>query len=156
MKKDVIVYSTEMYEVGKITKRSAIYLVKKKRAKQICDKEIVLFMSLSQKRKIKSRVFNRDNNICYICGDKIDKRNLTIDHVIPKSRLGLDNDDNFKCCCKRCNSNKNNMTIHEYLYFIKNNRNKYSYISNNQLEKLEVFYGKEEVCLSSQSYDIQH
>jgi CRISPR/Cas system Type II protein with McrA/HNH and RuvC-like nuclease domain len=58
----------------------------------------------------RKRIFKRDNYECCYCGSK---RNLTIDHVIPKSRGGSNYWDNLVTSCGRCNSNKDNMTPEE-------------------------------------------
>jgi len=52
-------------------------------------------------------VMKRDNYCCQYCGVKItDKKNLTIDHIVPKCNLGKTNFDNCVCCCRSCNNNK--------------------------------------------------
>jgi len=58
----------------------------------------------------RKRIFKRDNYECCYCGSK---RNLTIDHVVPKSRGGSNYWDNLVTSCGRCNSNKDNMTPEE-------------------------------------------
>lgn len=58
----------------------------------------------------RKRIFKRDNYECCYCGSK---RNLTVDHVIPKSRGGSNYWDNLVTSCGRCNSNKDNMTPEE-------------------------------------------
>lgn len=58
----------------------------------------------------RKRIFKRDNYECCYCGSK---RNLTIDHIIPKSRGGSNHWDNLVTSCSRCNSNKDNMTPEE-------------------------------------------
>ena len=45
----------------------------------------------------------------------------------------------MRCCCEKCNNDKGNMTISEYVEYIKHNRNKYQYISDNRLLYLENF-----------------
>jgi len=52
-------------------------------------------------------VMKRDNYCCQYCGVKItDKKNLTIDHIVPKCSFGKTNFDNCVCCCRSCNNNK--------------------------------------------------
>lgn len=55
-------------------------------------------------------VFKRDGNRCQYCGAY---DNLTLDHVIPKSRGGKTNWDNLATACKRCNSRKGDHTPEE-------------------------------------------
>jgi CRISPR/Cas system Type II protein with McrA/HNH and RuvC-like nuclease domain len=56
------------------------------------------------------RVFRRDNNECVYCGSK---KELTIDHVIPRSKGGKNTWDNLVTCCQNCNLKKGNKTPDE-------------------------------------------
>ena len=56
------------------------------------------------------RVFKRDNNECVYCGSK---KELTIDHVIPRSRGGKNTWDNLVTCCSKCNLKKGDKTPDE-------------------------------------------
>ncbi|MFC2131451.1 HNH endonuclease [Bacteroidota bacterium] len=53
----------------------------------------------------------RDNSHCQYCGKKT--KELTIDHVIPKSRGGDDSWENLVSACKKCNNKKANRTPEE-------------------------------------------
>ena len=55
-------------------------------------------------------VFQRDNHTCQYCGAK---ENLSIDHVMPRSRGGGDSWDNVTTACMRCNVRKGNRTPQE-------------------------------------------
>ncbi len=68
------------------------------------------FMSYSCNRK---NVIWRDKNICQYCGNRFCFSDLTMDHVIPKSRGGNREWTNIVACCKRCNSKKGNRTPQE-------------------------------------------
>lgn len=46
---------------------------------------------------------------------------LTRDHIVPKSRGGSDNPCNILFACVSCNSEKSDMTLDEYLWWIENN-----------------------------------
>lgn len=59
----------------------------------------------------KKNVFRRDNYTCQYCGQT--GRNLTVDHVIPKSRGGRTAWENVVVACKRCNLRKGNRTLSE-------------------------------------------
>jgi CRISPR/Cas system Type II protein with McrA/HNH and RuvC-like nuclease domain len=58
----------------------------------------------------RQRVFKRDNNECGYCSSKKD---LTIDHVIPRSRGGKNTWDNLVTCCSKCNLKKGDKTPEE-------------------------------------------
>ena len=68
------------------------------------------FMSYACNRK---NVVWRDKNICQYCGNRFCFADLTMDHVIPKSRGGDKSWTNIVACCKRCNNNKGNRTPEE-------------------------------------------
>ena len=55
-------------------------------------------------------IFLRDNNKCQYCGRV---NNLTIDHIIPKSRGGKDTWSNVTVSCVRCNNKKGDKTPEE-------------------------------------------
>lgn len=52
----------------------------------------------------KKNIFRRDNNTCQYCGEV--GRDLTIDHVVPRSRGGSTGWENVVCCCRNCNARK--------------------------------------------------
>lgn len=56
------------------------------------------------------RILKRDNYSCVYCGSK---KQLTIDHIIPKSKGGGNTWDNLVTCCISCNSKKGDKMLHE-------------------------------------------
>ncbi len=59
----------------------------------------------------RKNIHYRDNFTCQYCGTKT--KNLTIDHIIPKSRGGDDSWENLVSACKKCNNEKGNRTPEE-------------------------------------------
>lgn len=55
-------------------------------------------------------IFKRDDFKCLYCGSD---RNLTLDHVLPRSRGGGNSWNNLATCCTKCNSLKDNKTPEE-------------------------------------------
>jgi 5-methylcytosine-specific restriction endonuclease McrA len=55
----------------------------------------------------RQNVFKRDNFNCQYCGIS---RDLTLDHVIPKSKGGRSSWDNLITACRRCNTRKGDFT----------------------------------------------
>ena len=55
--------------------------------------------------------------ICQYCGEN--KKNMTVDHIIPLSRGGEHKESNFIISCSACNRNKNTMTEKEYKEYLK-------------------------------------
>lgn len=58
----------------------------------------------------KARVLLRDRRACAYCGGRAD----TVDHVIPRSRGGLDSWDNLVAACGPCNFDKADRTPLEW------------------------------------------
>jgi len=59
----------------------------------------------------RKNVFKRDEHSCQYCGTKTGE--MTIDHVLPKSRGGKTAWENVVCCCSKCNSKKRDRTPDE-------------------------------------------
>lgn len=51
-------------------------------------------------------LFQRDRFLCGYCGQKFKAMDLTRDHIMPRSKGGLDTWMNVVCSCKGCNSLK--------------------------------------------------
>ncbi len=56
-------------------------------------------------------VFSRDRHTCQYCGSV--RRDLTIDHVMPKHRGGRHEWDNLVAACRACNHRKGGKTVAE-------------------------------------------
>lgn len=55
----------------------------------------------------------RDRNICQYCGQFFASSELTLDHVIPRSRGGGSTWENYVTCCFPCNNRKGDRTPEE-------------------------------------------
>lgn len=51
-------------------------------------------------------IFARDRNRCQYCGSRFPTTELSLDHVIPKSRGGRTIWENIVCACTECNARK--------------------------------------------------
>ena len=63
-------------------------------------------------------ILHRDSHACQYCGYHGD--DLTLDHVVPRSRGGIDSWENIVTACVRCNVRKGNRTPREASMFIRN------------------------------------
>ena len=55
-------------------------------------------------------VLKRDNLQCQYCGDRMPSKDLTLDHVIPRSQGGKTEWTNMVAACKLCNLKKSDRT----------------------------------------------
>lgn len=106
-KVEVVKYSTEFITTVKET--ILIPLVVK----------LLKLVRVIYKRRVpfsKKNVLIRDKHKCAYCGSK---DNLTIDHIIPKSRGGKSTFENCVAACKACNNDKRDKTCSEVGMFPK-------------------------------------
>ncbi|NLW86223.1 MAG: HNH endonuclease [Planctomycetes bacterium] len=58
-------------------------------------------------------IYARDRNRCQYCGKKFATDELSLDHIVPRSRGGEASWTNIVCCCIRCNVRKGGRTPEE-------------------------------------------
>jgi len=58
-------------------------------------------------------IYARDNSKCQYCGKRFPTAELSLDHVIPRSRGGSNTWENIVCCCLKCNVRKGGRTPDE-------------------------------------------
>ena len=61
----------------------------------------------------RKNILLRDRNTCQYCGVVLSSGELTLDHVIPRSRGGSSTWENLVACCHPCNRRKGNHLLHE-------------------------------------------
>lgn len=59
---------------------------------------------LHRRKLSRKEVFHRDDHVCQYCG--VRGSDMTLDHVLPRSRGGKHSWDNVVTACKRCNHRK--------------------------------------------------
>lgn len=55
---------------------------------------------------LRKKIINRDKGICQICGKKLKNSEIHIDHKIPASYGGQEDEINLRVVCKSCNINR--------------------------------------------------
>lgn len=58
-------------------------------------------------------LYARDGNRCQYCGRRFSSSELSLDHVVPRSRGGTNTWENIVCACLRCNVRKGGRTPEE-------------------------------------------
>jgi len=63
--------------------------------------------------KQRYRIFQRDAFKCQYCEKRFSPQELTLDHIVPKSRGGSDEPENLVAACVDCNQEKDDRTPEE-------------------------------------------
>ncbi len=77
---------------------------------------VLLFFDRLPNKEVKftrNNLFERDKNTCQYCGVKLDRKDLNIDHVVPRQRGGRTTWSNVVCSCVPCNRRKGSRTPEE-------------------------------------------
>lgn len=80
--------------------------------------EIIVLTQYSRVPKVglvfnRRNIFTRDNYTCQYCGVQCDTSNLSIDHVVPRSRGGKSTFENCVVACMPCNRKKADKTLEQ-------------------------------------------
>ena len=70
-------------------------------------------------RTHKHTLYGKQEGLCNGCETQFPFRNMTVDHIIPKSQGGTDHEDNLQLLCGACNSTKGNHTQAELIARLK-------------------------------------
>lgn len=77
---------------------------------------VLLLFDRMPKKEVKftrANIFERDKCTCQYCGKVFDRRDLNLDHVIPRDRGGQTSWENIVCSCIPCNTRKGNRLPHQ-------------------------------------------
>ena len=70
-------------------------------------------------RTHKHTLFGKQEGLCNGCRTQFPFRNMTVDHIVPKSQGGTDHEDNLQLLCGACNSTKGQGTQAELISRLK-------------------------------------
>jgi 5-methylcytosine-specific restriction endonuclease McrA len=76
---------------------------------------LLSYRHIPQQSRALSRknILLRDRNTCQFCGNSFPAAELTLDHVLPRSRGGRSSWENLVACCYACNNQKGDRTPEE-------------------------------------------
>ena len=95
---------------------------------------------------VRKRILDKCKNRCVNCGST---ETLEVDHIIPLSRGGKHNEDNFQILCKTCNLKKGRGVDYEK-YFKIGESTEYIYLSNEFIEVLpHLVQGESEAIIKN-------
>jgi 5-methylcytosine-specific restriction endonuclease McrA len=106
------------YEPLNITdwKRAVVLLLKEKaqllsaRVIRLVNYIRIPFSKIMSQKPTRSMIYERDEHTCQYCGAK---KNLSIDHVIPRCRGGEDTWENLVVACSSCNVKKGSTPLEQ-------------------------------------------
>jgi len=125
---NVAVLNSDFTYIGMITWERSIVLLYQGKAEAVKDTDttiyntdktiwyivprvirLISFVKSLYKNKIpysKRNIFVRDKHSCQYCGRKMDVKDCTVDHIVPKALGGRSSWINCVCSCKSCNNIK--------------------------------------------------
>jgi len=84
---------------------------------------LLLFFDRLPHKEVKftrHNIFERDKNTCQYCGKHFDRRELNLDHIMPRDRGGTTTWENIVCACIPCNTRKSNRTpVEAHMHLIR-------------------------------------
>jgi 5-methylcytosine-specific restriction endonuclease McrA len=95
-------YKKEIRTVNKSFQLPAVIVLQK----------VVAFM-VKGPRPSRVNILMRDDYCCQYCNKKFPHSDLTLDHIIPKSRGGQNTWENLVAACTKCNQKKGSKTLFE-------------------------------------------
>lgn len=80
---------------------------------RMTDSEITQHDMVKTLHVSRKGLYDRDDGRCCYCGNKIKLSEMTIEHVYPESKGGLNTWENLRACCNTCNHEKGDKMLSE-------------------------------------------
>ena len=116
--KTILVLNASYEPINFTNWKRAIILILKEKAQRLSARVIRLvnyiklpIEKIMANKPSRQMVYKRDDHMCQYCGSI---KNLTIDHVIPRSKGGQDTWENMVVACMPCNTHKGDKTPEEW------------------------------------------
>lgn len=110
----------EHIRIGNVTREGTLYTVllpieipeciRLMRERHLMSEETPDYFGDPLRRR---EIFERDEWVCYYCGEEVSEENACLDHLIPRSNGGESTLDNLVTSCFECNSIKSGKTYEE-------------------------------------------
>jgi 5-methylcytosine-specific restriction endonuclease McrA len=118
LNKTILVLNASYEPINFTNGRRAVILLLKHKAQRLSARVIRLvnyvklpIEKIMANKPSRHMVYKRDDHMCQYCGSI---KNLTIDHVMPRSRGGKDTWENMVVACMPCNTHKGDKTPEEW------------------------------------------
>jgi hypothetical protein len=115
--KTVLVLNATYEPINLTDWKRAVVLILKDKAQLLSNTVIRLvnyvrlpYNLMMSHKPSRSMVYKRDGNKCQYCGAT---KGLSIDHVYPRSKGGMDTWENLVTACTKCNTKKGNTLLEE-------------------------------------------
>ena len=66
------------------------------------------------KKEIRLQVYNKYDGHCAYCGNKIEYKDMQVDHIIPQRVNGSNDIENLMPSCRICNHYKRGYTLYQF------------------------------------------
>lgn len=116
--KTILVLNASYEPINFTNWKRAVILLLKRKAQRLSARVIRLvnyvklpIEKIMANKPSRQMIHKRDDNQCQYCGSI---KNLTIDHIIPKSRCGDNSWQNLTTACVSCNTHKGDKTPEEW------------------------------------------
>jgi 5-methylcytosine-specific restriction endonuclease McrA len=99
---------------------------------------LLSYRHIPQQSRALSRknILLRDRNTCQFCGKLFPASELTLDHVMPRSRGGRSTWENLVACCYTCNNSKGDRTPEEAGFQLQRRPRPFTLHTSRQLMRL--------------------
>jgi 5-methylcytosine-specific restriction endonuclease McrA len=71
------------------------------------------------KKNYRMIIWKKCSKKCFYCSKKLNFGEMTIDHILPKSRGGSNHKRNKVAACAECNSRKGNLLLDEFYQLLR-------------------------------------
>ncbi len=99
---------------------------------------LLAYRHIPQQTRALSRknILLRDRNTCQFCARMLPASELTLDHVVPRSRGGRSSWENLVACCYQCNNKKGDRTPEEAGFALQRRPRPFTLHTSRQLMRL--------------------
>jgi 5-methylcytosine-specific restriction endonuclease McrA len=99
---------------------------------------LLAYRHIPQQTRALSRknILLRDRNTCQFCARMLPASELTLDHVVPRSRGGRSSWENLVACCYKCNNSKGDRTPEEAGFALQRRPRPFTLHTSRQLMRL--------------------